>query len=185
MDRLRRAPLALVSLVCLLTPVSLATAQTPVPPPTEGGWWTAWSTCDITPVQFGPTPENIPGMGEDILWLEGETTNDSNIDMIVWLWTGNRPLPLNGQYASDGSSTKWLWAFSEEMRDLSVTVTNESGTEGEVQLAGKITGSSTGPINGWPSGVILPEPGCWTFEITATAESGEIYEGRLVFPAVP
>jgi hypothetical protein len=111
---------------------------------------------------------------------QAETTNGSDIDMIVWLWTGNRALPLNGQYAADGTSTKWLWAFSEEMRDISVTVTSETGARGEVQVGD----SSTGPINGWPSGVLLPEPGCWTFDITANALDGDIYEGRLVFPAV-
>jgi hypothetical protein len=185
MLRLRRASLLAGLLACLLTPVSLAGAQTPVAEPSGGGWWTAWSSCDITPVRSGPTPPGIPGMADDILWLAGETTNDSDIEMIVWLWTGNRPLPLNGQYASDGTSTKWLWAFSEEMQDLTVTATNENGTEGEVQIAGEIIDSSTGPINGWPSGVILPEPGCWTFEVTATALDGDVYEGRVVFPAVP
>lgn len=96
-----------------------------------------------------------------------------------------RPLPLNGRYATDGSSAKWLWAFSEEMRDITATVTSETGAEGDVQFGGEIFGSSTGPINGWPSGVLLPEPGCWTFDITATTRDGDVYEGRLVFPAVP
>jgi hypothetical protein len=172
-------------LICLMSPASLAAAQTPITTPMGDEWWTAWSTCDITPVQSGPTPENIPGMADNISWLEAEPTNGTDIDMIVWLWTGNRPLPLNGQYAIDGTSTKWLWAFSEAMRDISVTVTSETGAEGEVQFDGAIIGSSTGPINGWPSGVLLPEPGCWTFDITATALDGDIYEGRLIFPAVP
>lgn len=71
------------------------------------------------------------------------------------------------------------------MQGISVTVTSETGTEGDVQFGSAITGSSTGPINGWPSGVLLPEPGCWTFDIIATALDGDVYEGRLVFPAVP
>ena len=110
MRQLRRLPFWMVLLTCLASPTLMASAQTPVTMPAGGGWWTAWSSCDITPVQFGSPPENIPGMAEDIFWLEAETTNGSDIDMIVWLWTGNRPLPLNGMYASDGSSTKWLWA---------------------------------------------------------------------------
>src|SRR5690606_37868375 len=83
MLRLRRASLLVGLLACLLTPVSLAGAQTPVAEPTGGGWWTAWSSCDITPVRSGPTPPGIPGMADDILWLAGETTNDSDIEMIV------------------------------------------------------------------------------------------------------
>lgn len=183
--RLRPDSLRVVILTCLLSPASLSAARTPAATPVGGEWWTAWSTCDITPVQSGPTPENIPGMADNIFWLEAETTNDSDIDMIVWLWTGNRPLPLDGQYAADGMSTKWLWAFSEPMQGISVTVMSETGTEGNVQFGGAITGSSTGPINGWPSGVLLPEPGCWTFDVTATALDGDVYEGRLVFPAAP
>ena len=181
----RRHIIWIAFLACLLGPAASAAMQTPAAPTTAGGWWTAWSSCEITPVQFGSPPEHIPGMADDIFWLEAETTNGSDIDMIVWLWTGNRPLPLNGQYASDGSSTKWLWAFSEEMRDIAATVTSDAGDEGEVQFAGEILDSTTGPVNGWPSGVILPEPGCWTFDITAAAEDGDIYEGRIVFPAVP
>ncbi len=96
-----------------------------------------------------------------------------------------RPLPLKGRYAADGSFAKWLWAFSEEMRDITATVTGETGAEGDGQFGGKIFGSSTGPINGWPSGVLLPEPGCWAFDITAATPDGDVYEGRLVFPAVP
>lgn len=161
-------------------------AQTPAATPTGGEWWTAWSSCDITPVHSGPTPESIPGMPDyPEFWVQAETTNTSDIDMIVWLWPGNRPLPLDGQYASDGTFTKWLWAFSEDMRDIDVTVTNELGTQGEVEFGGAITSSSTGPINGWPSYAIVPEPGCWTFNITATALDGSTYEGRIVFPAVP
>ena len=175
----------IIALISVMIPFSVTVAQTPVAPGTGGEWWTAWSTCDITPVQSGPTPENIPGIATDIFWLRPEATHESDIDMIVWLWTGNRPLPLNGEYTDEGMFTKWLWAFSEDMRNIDVTVTDERGAEGEVQFGGAITGSSTGPINGWPSYVILPEPGCWTFDITATALSGDVYEGRLVFPAVP
>lgn len=182
---LRRHPISLVLLAMILAPVAIAQAQTPVATPAGGEWWTAWSACDITPVRTGPTPENIPGIAENIHWLEPETLNGSNIDMIVWLWTGDRPLPVGGQYASDGTYTKWLWAFSEDMRDIDVTVTNQNGVPGDVQFGGAITGSSTGPINGWPSYVILPEPGCWTFEIAATALNGDVYEGQFVFPAVP
>lgn len=129
--------------------------------------------------------ENIPGMPDSFSWLQAETTNDSSIDMIVWLWTGDRPLPLDGVYANEGMYTKWLWAFSEPMQDITATVTNELGTEGEVQFGGAITGSSTGPINGWASYAVVPEAGCWTFDITATARDGDVYEGRVVFPAVP
>jgi hypothetical protein len=33
---------------------------------------------------------------------------------------------------------------------------------------------------------MLPEAGCWTFAITATVvDGGEVYEGRVIFPAVP
>lgn len=181
----RRNLSVLVLFTLALAPGAIAKAQTPVATPAGGEWWTAWSECDITPVRTGPTPENIPGMAESIFWLEPGTTNGSDIDMIVWLWTGDRPLPVGGQYASDGTSTKWLWAFSEDMRDIDVTVTNENGVTGQVQFGGAITESSTGPINGWPSGVILGEPGCWTFEITATALDGDVYEGQIVFPAVP
>lgn len=182
--RLRQPTLVLVLLISSMT-VAGAAAQTPVAPPPGGEWWTAWSSCDITPVQYGPAPENISGMPETFYWLRAETTNDSNIDMIVWLWTGNRPLPLDGVYAREGMSTKWLWAFSEPMQDISATVTNEQGTTGEVQFGGAIMGSSTGPINGWPSFAVVPEAGCWTFDITATARDGETYEGRIVFPSVP
>ena len=182
--RLRRIVLPVVLLVASLN-IAGATAQTPVAEPRGDGWWTAWQSCEVTPVQSGPAPENISGMPDDFLWLQAETTNDSEIDMIVWLWTGNRPLPLNGIYAREGMSTKWLWAFSESMKDISAVVTNEQGTSGEVQFGGQIMGSSTGPINGWPSFAVVPEPGCWTFEITATATTGEVYEGRVVFPAVP
>lgn len=170
-------------LVCSVT--GGASAQTPRADDSRDQWWTAWSDCDVTPVQFGPMPESIPGTPDDIYWLQAETTNDSEIEMIVWLWTGNRPLPLNGTYASEGMSTKWLWAFSESMTDISATVTNEHGTLGEVQFGGQIMSSSSGPVHGWPSYAVVPEPGCWTFEITATAHSGEVYEGRVIFPAVP
>jgi hypothetical protein len=170
----------------LLCPMAgVALAETPLPDDSRGQWWTAWSDCDVTPVQSGPMPESIPGVPDDIFWLQGETTNDSEIEMIVWLWTGNRPLPLNGVYASEGMSTKWLWAFSDTMTDISAKVTNEHGTLGEVQFGGQIAGSSTGPINGWPSFAVVPESGCWTFEIIATAHGGEVYEGRVIFPAVP
>jgi hypothetical protein len=175
----------ILALISLMTQASVTVAQSPVAQSSGGEWWTAWSTCDITPVQSGPTPKNIPGMAEQIFWLQADTTNESDIMMIVWLWTGNRPLPLDGQYAGDGPFTKWLWAFSEEMQEIDVTLTNERGADGEVQFGGAIMGSSTGPINGWPSYVILPEPGCWTFDITATAPDGDVYEGRLIFPAVP
>jgi hypothetical protein len=180
-----RRTILLMVLTLASMPFAISAAQTPVPMPPGGEWWTAWSSCDITPVQYGPAPENIPGTPDSIYWLQGETTSESDIDMIVWLWTGNRPLPLDGVYASDGTFTKWLWAFSEPMRDIIATVTNERGTEGEVQFGGEILSSTTGPINGWPSYAIAPEPGCWTFEITATALDGEIYQGRVIFPAVP
>ncbi len=170
-------------LVCSIAEV--ASAQTPNPEDSRDQWWTAWSDCDVTPVRSGPVSDSIPGVPDDIYWLQAETTNDSEIEMIVWLWTGNRPLPLNGTYASEGMSTKWLWAFSETMTDIAATVTNEDGVTGEVQFGGQITGSSTGPVNGWPSYAVVPEPGCWTFQITATAHSGEVYEGRVIFPAVP
>jgi hypothetical protein len=163
----------------------VVSAQTPEAPPPGGEWWTAWSTCEITPVHQRSPPKTIPGLPDDLYWLEAETTNDSPIDLIVWLWTGNRPLPLDGVYAAEGMSTKWLWAFSDSMTDISATVSNENGTTGEVQFGGQITGSSTGPINGWPSFAVVPEAGCWTFEITATAADGSIYEGRVIFPAVP
>ena len=139
----------------------------------------------ITPVHNGPAPANIPGMPGEFHWLQAETTNDSDIDLIVWLWTGDRPLPLDGMYVNERMSTKWLWAFSDPMQDISATVTNERGTAGEVQFGGAIQGSSTGPINGWPSYAVVPEAGCWTFDITATAQNGEVYEGRVIFPAVP
>ena len=182
---IRRTVLTLVLLLAA-APFAATVAQTPAPMPTGGEWWTAWSACEITPVRYGPAPKNIPGTPDSFFWLQAETTNASEIDLIVWLWTGNRPLPLNGVYASDGTSTKWLWAFSEPMRDIAAVVTNERGTEGEVQFGGQIMGSSTGPINGWPSYAIVPEPGCWTFAITATAvDDGEVYEGRVIFPAVP
>lgn len=174
-------------LIALLTSwmnVGVVAAQTPVADP-RSEWWTAWSSCAITPVQNGPAPGNIPGMPDSFFWLQAETTNESSIDMIVWLWTGNRPLPLDGIYINEGMSTKWLWAFSEPMSDITATVTNEQGATGEVQFGGAIMGSSTGPINGWPSFAVVPEPGCWTFNISATARDGEIYEGRVIFPAVP
>lgn len=180
---LRRTFLLVTLLVASLN-VSAA-AQTPVAQPSGGEWWTAWSSCEVTPVQHGPAPENIPGMPDSFYWLQAETTNDSSIDLIVWLWTGDRPLPLDGVYARGGMSTKWLWAFSEPMQDITATVTNEHGTAGEMQFGGAIMGSSTGPINGWPSYAVVPEPGCWTFDITATARDGAVYEGRVVFPAVP
>ena len=182
--QIRRTVLLLVFLVASI-PLTTTAAQTPVPMPPGGEWWTAWSSCEITPVQYSPAPENIPGTPDAFFWLQAETTNESNIEMIVWLWTGNRPLPVDGVYASDGTGTKWLWAFSEPMDEITAVVTNERGIEGDVQFGGEILSSTTGPINGWPSGVILPEPGCWTFAITATAENGEVYEGRIVFPAVP
>lgn len=170
----------------LTTSVNLtAAAQTPVAERSGGEWWTAWSSCEITPVQNGPAPVNIPGVPDSFHWLQAETTNDSSIDMIVWLWTGDRPLPIDGVYVNEGMYTKWLWAFSEPMQDITATVVNEQGTKGEVQFGGAITGSSTGPINGWPSYAVVPEAGCWTFDITATARDGEVYEGRVVFPAVP
>jgi hypothetical protein len=176
----------LVPVLWLMVSLSgVASAQTPVSPPPGGEWWTAWSTCEITPVQHGVPPENIPGLPDDLYWLEAETTNDSTIDLIVWLWTGNRPLPLDGVYAAEGLSTKWLWAFSDPMTSISATVTNEHGTTGELQFGGQIMGSSTGPVNGWPSFAVLPEAGCWTFEITATAADGSIHEGQVIFPAVP
>lgn len=81
--RLRRDGLTVIMLTCLMNPASLVAAQTPAATPVGGEWWTAWSMCDITPVQLGPTPENIPGMADNISWLEVETTNDSDIDMIV------------------------------------------------------------------------------------------------------
>lgn len=182
--RLRQPFLAFVVLISSMT-FAGAAAQTPVAEPSGGEWWTAWSSCDITPVQHGPAPENISGMPESFYWLQAETMNDSSIDMIVWLWTGDRPLPINGIYASDATFTKWLWAFSEPMRDIAATVTNEQGDTGQVQFGGAILGSSTGPINGWPSYAIVPEAGCWTFDITATAIDGDVYEGRVIFPAVP
>jgi hypothetical protein len=176
----------LVPVLWLMVSLSgVASAQTPESAPPGGEWWTAWSTCEITPVQHGAPPKNIPGLPDDLYWLKTETTNDSTIDLIVWLWTGNRPLPLDGVYAAEGLSTKWLWAFSDPMTSISATVTNEHGTTGELQFGGQIMGSSTGPVNGWPSFAVLPEAGCWTFEITATAADGSIYEGQVIFPAVP
>ena len=195
MPHLLRSVLRIAILMCVVFPATIASAQTPAASPADDGlwaglpeseaWWTAWSTCEITPVQSGPTPEHIPGIAEHVYWLQAETTNDSDIDMLVWLWTGNRPLPLNGEYVNEGMYTKWLWAFSEDMRDISVTLTSETGAEGNVQFGGAITSSSTGPVNGWPSYVIVPDPGCWTFDITATALDGEVYMGSIVFPAVP
>lgn len=159
----RRIVVIAILVVVMLAPFAPSHGQTPAVTPGGGEWWTAWSSCDIAPVRTSPPPESIPGIPDGVHWLQPETTNGSAIKAIVWLWTGNRPLPVGGQYASDGTSTKWLWAFSEDMRDIDVTVTNENGTVGEIVFGGAITGSSTGPINGWPSGVILPEPGCWTF----------------------
>ncbi len=176
-----------MSVVVLVTCLGGAavSAQTPIAEPSGGEWWTAWSSCQITPVHWGPGPSSISGTPDAFYWLEGESTNDSDIEMIVWLWTGNRPLPLDGQYGSNGPFTKWLWAFSEHMTDITATVTSETGAEGEVSFGGEILDSSTGPINGWPSYAIVHEPGCWTFEITATAANGDIYQGRVIFPAVP
>src|SRR5690606_18344279 len=76
----RRHVIWMAFLTCLLGAASTTAAQTPATPTTAGGWWTAWSSCDITPVQFGSPPEHIPGMADDIFWLEAETTNGSDID---------------------------------------------------------------------------------------------------------
>ena len=173
------------ALVLMMSLSGAAAAQTPVSPTSGGEWWTAWSSCEITPVRHDSPPENIPGVPEGIFWLEAETTNDSPIDLVVWLWTGNRPLPLDGVYAAEGVSIKWLRAFSDPMTSISATVTNEHGTTGELQFGGQIMGSTTGPVNGWPSFAVVPEAGCWTFEISAVAADGSVYEGRVVFPAVP
>lgn len=180
-----RRTFLLVILLMASMNVTVVAAQTPAAGDPRGEWWTAWSSCAITEVYTGPGPENIPGLPESLHWLRAETTNDSDIDLIVWLWTGDRPLPLDGMYANEGMSTRWLWVFNEPMQDIAAAVTNEHGTAGEVQFGGAIMGSSTGPINGWPSYAVVPEAGCWTFAITATAQDGEVYEGRVVFPAVP
>lgn len=180
----RRLLRAVGSFVLMAVCMPVVSAQTPVAVDERDAWWTAWS-CEVSPVRTEPVPDSVPGVPDGIPWLQGETTNDSDIGMIVWLWTGNRPLPLDGIYAAEGMSTKWLWAFTEPMSEISAEVTSDTGALGEVQFGGQILGSSTGPINGWPSFAVVPEPGCWTFAITATAKTGEIYEGQVIFPAVP
>ena len=91
MPKLRRSALTVATLICLLSAAALTTAQTPRATPAGSEWWTAWSDCAVTQVQSGPPPANIPGMADDILWLAADSTSDSDIDLIVWLWTGNRP----------------------------------------------------------------------------------------------
>lgn len=169
-------------LICSMASVSLAQASDP--DDSRSQWWTAW-TCEVTPVRAGPVPETISGVPDDVFWLQATPTSDTTIELIVWLWTGNRPLPVNGIYEQEEMFTKWLWAFSEPMSEIAVDVTSDTGVAGEVQFGGMITGSSTGPVNGWPSYAVVPEPGCYTFTITATAQSGAVFQGEIVFPAVP
>lgn len=159
-------------------------AGTPIATPSGGEWWTAWSTCAINPVHTEAPPANGPHMLPGMPWLRAETLNGSNSVLYVWLWTGNRPLPVDGEYSNEHMSAKWLWEFVPPMEQMSITATNERGARGTVEYGGPVLSSSTGG-NEWPSTVVLPEPGCWTFDITATAHDGEIYEGRIVFPAVP
>lgn len=159
-------------------------AGTPIATPLVSEWWTAWSTCDITPVHTEAPPANGPHMLPGMPWLQAETLNGSETVLYVWLWTGNRPLPVNGEYADEQMNAEWLWEFVPPMEDMTITATNERGTTGTVEHGGSVLSSSTGG-NEWPSTVVLPEPGCWTFDITATTHDGEIYEGRVVFPAVP
>jgi len=168
---------------------ALASQQTPAATPTEGEeWWTAWSSCDITPVQSAPDQDSRPAPTDPapipfLPWLNAETTNDSEAAVVVSLFSGNRPLPVNGTY-NNGANAKWLWILSDDLDDLHIRATNENGTTIDVDDLGRVLSSSTGG-NEWPSTIDLPEPGCWTFAISATTSDGSAYEGRIVFPAVP
>jgi len=182
-----------VALMLSLTLVALgATVLAPGASPEANSrgnaWWTAWSSCDITPVhnapeqEAGPVPSDLAPI-EFLPWLEAETTNASDATVVVSLWSGNRPLPVHGSYAN-GDNAKWLWILSDDLDDLKIAATNEKGTTVDFSDPGRVLSSSTGG-NEWPSIIEVPEPGCWTFHISATGPDGDPYEGRIVFPAVP
>lgn len=168
-------------LLLTVSMTGVASAQTPATDDPREQWWTAWSDCDATPVQSGAAPKGFAGKPDELFWLQAESTNDSGIELVVWLWTGNRPLPLDGVYASEELSAKWLWQFSERVSEISMAVTNETGDHGEVSFGAPLTAYDYQ----WPSIVVVPEAGCWTFEIDAVAVDGRAYAGRIVFPAVP
>lgn len=175
----------LLTAFAMASTASVAAAQSATPgPDARDQWWTAWSDCDITSVHTERAPEGGISRMDGMPWLTTKLTGDVDVTLYVWLWTGNRPLPVGDTYPDGKMHTKWLWEFVPDIRDVSVTPTNERGTKGEVEGLQRVLGSSTGG-NEYPSSVILPEPGCWTFEVSVTTADGQSARGRIVFPAVP
>lgn len=143
-------------------------------------WWTAWSSCSMTPIHSelwaASSPEDT-GLSR-IPWIRAEPASTG---IVGHLYYGNRPLAAGGEFP-DGSRAKVLWEFDVPVRGLSITVTDTSGDAPPVVLIDAT--SESAPSSEWPSFLDIPAPGCWTVTLSATAEAGAEVKGHATFIVV-
>lgn len=145
-------------------------------------WWSAWGTCDITPIQSQRWLASAAGDAglERLPWVIA-APEDSGI--IGHLFMGSRPLPVDHTYP-DGSYAKVLWRFSEGVRDFRMTATNVWDEQAEPITIVEDDGPDAAPSSQWPSYVSVPSAGCWEVQVSGVGEGRERIEGTVTFIAI-
>jgi hypothetical protein len=165
---------------------SLPPDTTPTSCTLSDPWWTAWSTCDITPVHS--TPSSLPGAPDFLPWI---LIDMGPVQANAVLFIGNRPLPVGQKYpsSSGGMNTKVLWMFDELIIEFSGTATSLDHPDKYTDIPFLQTGAANARMRGesdqWPSYVSVPAAGCWKFDLKATTAKGEVVTGSFTYVAVP
>lgn len=162
---------------------SLPPDTTPTSCTLSDPWWTAWSTCDITPVQSTPSP--LPGAPSFLPWIPIDM---GSVQANAVLFFGNRPLPIGRKYPDGNQNTKVLWMFDKPVIAFSGVATNLDNPEYTnvpfLETGPTYTGIKAQSTE-WPSYVTVPAAGCWRFDLKATTGSGDLLTGTFTYVAVP
>ncbi|MGC4191543.1 MAG: hypothetical protein QM589_10315 [Thermomicrobiales bacterium] len=163
---------------------SLPPDTTPTSCTLSDPWWTAWSTCDITPVHS--TPSSLPGAPDFLPWI---LIDMGPVQANAVLFIGNRPLPVGQKYPNDDMNTKVLWVFDDVIAEFSGVATNLDNPDTYTNVPFLETGPTYTGMNEqsteWPSYVSVPAAGCWRFDLKATTAKGEVVTGSFTYVAVP